>query len=43
MVTAAFPWEPGREFKHQQGRTSHYPVRLPHRSPGQELLNQALN
>ena len=43
MVSAAFPWELNSEFKHQEGRTSSCPVRLPDRPPDQELLGQALN
>lgn len=42
-MNAAFPWELGREFKHQKSRTSHCTMALPHGPPDQELMNQTLN
>lgn len=42
-MNAAFPWELGREFKHQKSRTSHCTMVLPHGPPDQELMNQTLN
>lgn len=42
MVSAIFPWEQGRKFKHQEGRTSYYLTRLSHRPLNQELLKQDL-